>query len=51
MGNTEAYSVLKKKPLRRVLVIQPYGIGDLLFVTPVLRALQLLPGIETVDVM
>lgn len=39
------------KPLRRVLVVQPYGIGDLLFMTPVLRALKLLPGIECVDLL
>ncbi|HTL48239.1 MAG TPA: glycosyltransferase family 9 protein [Verrucomicrobiae bacterium] len=39
------------RPVRRVLVVQPYGIGDLLFVTPVLRALRLLPGIERVDLL
>lgn len=39
------------KPVRRVLVVQPYGIGDLLFITPVLRALRLLPGIERVDLL
>ncbi|MFZ5801804.1 MAG: glycosyltransferase family 9 protein [Candidatus Omnitrophota bacterium] len=39
------------RPIRRVLVIQPYGIGDLLFITPVLRALRLLPGIERVDLI
>lgn len=37
--------------LRRVLVVQPYGIGDLLFLTPVFRALRLLPGIEKVDLL
>ncbi|MBI3306401.1 MAG: glycosyltransferase family 9 protein [Candidatus Omnitrophica bacterium] len=39
------------KPLRRVLVVQPYGIGDLLFVTPVLRALRLCPSVEKVDLL
>ena len=39
------------KSLRRVLVVQPYGIGDLLFVTPVLRALRLLPSVEKVDLI
>lgn len=37
--------------VRRVLVVHPYGIGDLLFVTPVLRALRLLPGMERVDLL
>ncbi len=37
--------------LRRVLVVQPYGIGDLLFLTPVLRALRLVPTVETVDLL
>lgn len=39
------------RTLRRVLVVHPYGIGDLLFVTPVLRALRLLPAVETVDLL
>lgn len=39
------------KPFRRVLIVQPYGIGDLLFITPVFRALRLLPGIERVDLI
>ncbi|MSR77867.1 MAG: glycosyltransferase family 9 protein [Candidatus Omnitrophica bacterium] len=39
------------KTIRRALVVAPYGIGDLLFVTPVLRALRLLPGIERVDMI
>lgn len=39
------------KPIRRVLIIHPYGIGDLLFVTPVLRALRLLPGLDRVDLI
>ncbi len=37
--------------IRRVLVVQPYGIGDLLFITPVLRALRLIPTVERVDLM
>lgn len=36
---------------RRILIIQPYGMGDLLFVTPVLRALRLIPSIENVDLI
>ncbi|HNX67997.1 MAG TPA: glycosyltransferase family 9 protein [Candidatus Omnitrophota bacterium] len=39
------------RTLRRVLIVHPYGIGDLLFVTPVLRALRLLPTVETVDLL
>ncbi len=39
------------KTLRRVLVVQPYGIGDLLFITPVLRALRLIPTVERVDLL
>lgn len=39
------------RPVRRVLVVEPYGIGDLLFLTPVFRALRLLPGIERVDLV
>lgn len=39
------------KSIRRVLVVQPYGIGDLLFVTPVLRALRLHPPVEKVDLL
>ena len=35
--------------LKRVLVVHPYGIGDFLFVTPVLRALRLIPSVEKVD--
>ena len=38
-------------PIRRVLIVHPYGIGDLLFITPVLRALRLLPGIEKIDLL
>ena len=37
--------------IRRVLIVQPYGIGDLLFVTPVLRALRLQPTVEKVDLL
>jgi heptosyltransferase-2 len=39
------------RTLRRVLIVHPFGIGDLLFVTPVLRALRLLPTVETVDLL
>ncbi len=39
------------KSLRRVLIVHPYGIGDLLFVTPVLRALRLIPSVEKVDML
>lgn len=39
------------KSIRRVLVVHPYGLGDLLFLTPVLRALRLLPGLERVDLL
>ncbi len=37
--------------IRRVLIVQPYGIGDLLFLTPVFRALRLLPTVEKVDLL
>jgi heptosyltransferase-2 len=37
--------------LRRVLIVQPYGIGDLLFLTPVFRALRLIPSVESVDLL
>jgi lipopolysaccharide heptosyltransferase II len=39
------------RTLRRVLIVHPYGIGDLLFVTPVLRALRLIPTVEKVDLL
>lgn len=39
------------KSPRRVLIVQPYGIGDLLFLTPVLRALRLIPTVEAVDLL
>ena len=32
-------------------MIEPFGIGDLLFVTPVLRALRCIPGMERVDLL
>jgi lipopolysaccharide heptosyltransferase II len=37
--------------LKRVLVVHPYGLGDFLFVTPVLRALRLIPTVEKVDLL
>jgi heptosyltransferase-2 len=37
--------------MRRILIVHPYGIGDLLFVTPVMRALRLVPTVETVDLL
>lgn len=39
------------RTLRRVLIVHPYGIGDLLFVTPIMRALRLIPTVETVDLL
>ncbi len=39
------------RTLRRVLIVHPYGIGDLLFVTPVMRALRLIPTVDTVDLL
>ncbi len=36
---------------RRVLIVHPYGIGDLLFITPILRALRLMPSVEAVDLL
>lgn len=39
------------RPFRRVLIVEPYGIGDLLFLTPVLRALRLVPTVEKVDLI
>ncbi len=38
-------------PIRRILVVQPYGIGDLLFLTPVFRAARVLPGLERLDLL
>lgn len=39
------------KSIRRVLIVQPYGIGDLLFLTPVFRALRLIPTVEKIDLL
>ncbi len=39
------------KTLKNVLIVQPYGIGDLLFITPVLRALRLIPTVQRVDLL
>ncbi|MBN1688203.1 MAG: glycosyltransferase family 9 protein [Candidatus Omnitrophica bacterium] len=39
------------RSIRRVLIAAPYGIGDLLFLTPVFRALRLLPTVEKVDLL
>lgn len=39
------------RPLKKILVVQPYGIGDLLFLTPVLRAARQMPGVESVDLL
>ena len=39
------------KSIRRILMVQPYGIGDALFMTPLLRALRTLPTVETIDLL
>jgi lipopolysaccharide heptosyltransferase II len=39
------------RSFRRVLVVSPYGIGDMLFLTPVLRALRLVGSVEKVDLL
>lgn len=39
------------KSIRRILIAQPYGIGDALFITPILRALRVLPTVEKVDLL
>lgn len=39
------------RSIRKVLVIQPYGLGDALFITPFLRSLRLLPTVESVDLV
>lgn len=39
------------KSFRNILVVQPYGIGDALFMTPILRALHALPTVEAVDLL
>lgn len=37
--------------MKRVLIVQPFGIGDLLFLTPIFRALRLIPSVEKVDLL
>jgi len=37
--------------MKRILVVNPYGIGDVLFMTPLLKALKSFPGVEKVDVL
>lgn len=37
--------------MKKVLIVQPYGIGDLLFLTPVFRALRKMPGVEKIDLL
>ena len=32
-------------------MVQPYGLGDMLFITPVLRALRLVSSVERVDLL
>lgn len=39
------------KSIRNILISQPYGLGDALFITPVLRALKTIPSVETVDLL
>lgn len=39
------------RSIRNVLVVQPYGIGDALFMTPFLRALRTVPTVERVDLL
>lgn len=39
------------RSIRHILIVQPYGIGDALFVTPLLRTLRTLPTVETVDLL
>lgn len=39
------------RSIRNILVVQPYGIGDALFITPLLRALRTLPTVEAVDLL
>jgi len=38
-------------PIRKVLVVQPFGIGDSLFVTPLLRTLKASAKVERLDMM
>ena len=39
------------RSVRRILIVQPYGIGDALFTTPLLRALRTLPTVEAIDLL
>lgn len=39
------------RSLRNILMVQPYGIGDSLFTTPLLRALRTLPTVQRVDLL
>ena len=39
------------KSIRHVLIVQPYGIGDALFMTPLLRSLRTVPTVERVDLL
>ena len=39
------------RSLRRILIAQPYGIGDGLLMTPLLRALRTIPTVEAVDLL
>lgn len=39
-----------KKTIKRVLIVHPFGIGDALFVTPILRALHE-QGVEKIDLI
>ncbi len=41
---------MKPKPFQRVLLINPFGIGDALFMTPVIRALKEY-GVERIDLL
>lgn len=42
---------MSDKKIKKVLVVQPFGIGDSLFVTPVIRALKELAKVERLDMM
>jgi len=37
--------------MKRVLVVNPYGIGDVLFMTPLIEMLRSQPGVERLDVL
>ncbi len=39
------------KSLKNVLIVSPYGLGDLLFITPIMRALRLMPTVQRVDLL